>query len=166
MPRGPAHQVYCRCFLDFAKARLQDFSRSWRLMECLVGIRVDGMRVEVLFYPVERFPRGWEAVELSSIDVCPMYGPFELRCNGPTAAEFFQMLNCIQYVWMPHSNGLYSPLDTTEPSLSDLLLWWNFLMLHVTDVTDVTCVTNVTLVTNVTPCNTRWYKPSVTSFWS
>ena len=27
-------------------------------------------------------------------------------------------------------------------------------------------VTNVTLVTNVTPCNTRWYKPSVTSFWS
>ena len=39
-------------------------------------------------------------------------------------------------------------------------------MLHVTDVTDVTCVTNVTLVTNVTPCNTRWYKPSVTSFWS
>ncbi len=39
-------------------------------------------------------------------------------------------------------------------------------MLHVTDVTDVTCVTNVTLVINVTPCNTRWYKPSVTSFWS
>jgi hypothetical protein len=30
------------------------------------------------------------------------------------------MLNRIQYVWMPHSNGLYSPLDTTEPSLSDL----------------------------------------------
>ncbi len=24
------------------------------------------------------------------------------------------------------------------------LLWWNFLMLHVTDVTDVSCVTNVT----------------------
>jgi hypothetical protein len=37
-PRGPAHQVYCRRFLDFAKARLQDFSRSWRLTECLVGI--------------------------------------------------------------------------------------------------------------------------------
>ena len=37
-------------------------------------------------------------------------------------------------------------------------------MLHVTDVTDVTFVTNVTLVTNVTPWNTRWYKPSVTSF--
>jgi hypothetical protein len=36
----------------------------------------------------------------------------------------------------------------------------------VTDVADVTCVTNVTLVTNVTPCNTRWYKPSVTSFWN
>ncbi len=39
-------------------------------------------------------------------------------------------------------------------------------MLHVTNVTDVTFVTNVTLVTNVTPCNTRQYKPSVTSFWS
>jgi hypothetical protein len=77
------------------------------------------MQVEVLFYPVGRFPRGWEAVELSNIDVCSMYGPFELRRNGPTA-EFFQMLNRIQYVWMPHSNGLYSPLDTTEPSLLDL----------------------------------------------
>ena len=27
MPRGPAHQVYCRRFLDFAKAQLHDFSR-------------------------------------------------------------------------------------------------------------------------------------------
>jgi hypothetical protein len=77
------------------------------------------MRVEVLFYPVGRFPRGWEAVELSYIDVCHMYGPFEQRRNGPTA-DFFQMLNRIQYVWMPRSNGLYSPLDTTEPSLLDL----------------------------------------------
>ncbi len=77
------------------------------------------MRVEVLFYPVGRFPRGWEAVELSNIDVCPMYGPFEQRRNGSNA-EFFQMLNRIQYVWMPRSNGLYSPLDTPKPSLSDL----------------------------------------------
>jgi hypothetical protein len=77
------------------------------------------MRVEVLFYPVGRFPRKWEAVELSNIDVCPMYGPFEQRRNDPTA-EFFQMLNRIQYVWMPCSNGLYSPPDTLEPSLSDL----------------------------------------------
>ncbi len=75
--------------------------------------------MEVLFYPVGRFPWQWEAVELSNIDFCPMYGPFEQRRNGPTA-EFFQMLNRIQYVWMPHSNGLYSPSDTPEPSLSDL----------------------------------------------
>jgi hypothetical protein len=77
------------------------------------------MQVEVLFYLVGRFPWQWEAVELSNIDVCPMYGPFEQRPNGPTA-EFFQMLNRIQYVWMPHSNGLYSLLDTPEPSLLDL----------------------------------------------
>ncbi len=32
----------------------------------------------------------------------------------------FQILNRIQYVWMPHSNGLYSPAHTPEPSLSDL----------------------------------------------
>ncbi len=75
--------------------------------------------MEVLFYPVGRFPQQWEAVELSNIDVCPMYGPFEQRHNGPTA-EFFQMLNRIQFVWMPHSNGLYSLPDTPEPSLSDL----------------------------------------------
>ena len=37
-PRGPAHQVYCQHFLDFAKAWLQDFTRSWRLMERLVRI--------------------------------------------------------------------------------------------------------------------------------
>ncbi len=78
------------------------------------------MRVEVLFYPVGRFPRQWEAVELSNnIDVCPMYGPFEPRCNGPTA-EFFETLKHIQYMWMPHSNGLYSPRDTPESSLPDL----------------------------------------------
>jgi hypothetical protein len=87
-PRGPAHQVYCRRFLDFAKAQLQDFARSWRLMECLIGIRVDRMRVEVLFCPVGRFPWQWEVMELSNIDVCPMYGPFEQRHNGPTA-DFF-----------------------------------------------------------------------------
>ncbi len=75
--------------------------------------------MEVLFYPVGRYPRQWEVMELSNIDVCPMYGPFEQRRNGPTA-EFFEILNRIQYVWMPHSNGLYSPVDTPEPSLSDL----------------------------------------------
>ena len=73
-------------------------------MERLIRIQVDGMRVEVLFYPVGRCPQGWEVVELSNIDVCPMYGPFKQRRNGPTA-EFFQMLNRIQYVWMPRSTG-------------------------------------------------------------
>jgi hypothetical protein len=77
------------------------------------------MRVEVLFYPVGRFPRKWEAVELSNIDVCPRYGPFEFSRHGPTA-EFFQMINRIRYVWMPRSNGLFSLMDTTESSLSDL----------------------------------------------
>ncbi len=75
--------------------------------------------MEVLFYLVGRIPPQWEAVELSNIDVCPIYGPFEQRHNGPTA-EFFQILNRIQYVWMPRSNGLYSLEDTPEPSLSDL----------------------------------------------
>ncbi len=51
-PRGPAHQVYCQHFLDFAKAQLQDFANRWRLTERLIRIQVDGMRVEVLFYPV------------------------------------------------------------------------------------------------------------------
>ncbi len=40
-PRGPAHQVYCHRFLDFAKAQLQAFASSWRLTERLIGIRVD-----------------------------------------------------------------------------------------------------------------------------
>ncbi len=58
-------------------------------------------------------------MELSNIDVCSMNGPFEQHCNGPTV-DFFESLNRIQYVWMPHSNDLYSPVDTSEPSLSDL----------------------------------------------
>jgi hypothetical protein len=77
------------------------------------------MRVEVLFYPVGRFPRQWEGVELSNIDICPMYCPFEQRCNGPTA-EFFEGVNRIRYMSMPHSNGLYSLPDTPKPSLMDL----------------------------------------------
>jgi hypothetical protein len=118
LPQGPAHQVYCQHFMDSAKAQLQDFTRSWRLTERLIRIRIDGMRVKVLFYPVGRFPWQWEEVELSNIDICPRYGPFEQRRNGPTA-DFFQILNHIQYVWMPRSNGLYSLEDTPEPSLSD-----------------------------------------------
>ncbi len=90
-PPGPAHKVYCRRFLDFAKAWLQDFASSWRLTERLIGIRVDGKQVEVLFYPVGRFPWQWEAVELSKINVCPMYGPFEQRHNSPL--QIFSVVN-------------------------------------------------------------------------
>jgi hypothetical protein len=42
-PCGPAHQVYCHRFLEFAKAQLKAFASSWRLMEHLIGIRTDGM---------------------------------------------------------------------------------------------------------------------------
>ncbi len=66
-----------------------------------------------------RFPQPWEEVELSNILVCPMYGPFEQHHNGPTA-DFFEALNHIRYMSMPHSNGLYSLLDTPESSLLDL----------------------------------------------
>ncbi len=44
--------------------------------------------------PVGRLPQPWEGVELCNIDVCPMYGPFEQRRNGPTA-EFFETVNRI-----------------------------------------------------------------------
>jgi hypothetical protein len=60
------------------------------------------MQVEVLFYPIGRFPQQWEAVELSNIDVCPMYGPFEKKNNGPTA-EYFESLNHIQHMLMPQA---------------------------------------------------------------
>jgi hypothetical protein len=88
-------------------------------MEYLIRIQTDGMQVEVLFYPVGRFLQPWEAVELSNTSVCPMYGPFEQYHNGPTA-EFFETLNRIKYMSMPHSDGLYSLPDTPESSLSDL----------------------------------------------
>ncbi len=47
--------------------------------------------MEVLFYPVKRFPRAWEVAEFSGINVCPMIGPFKQRCHEPTA-DFFEKL--------------------------------------------------------------------------
>jgi hypothetical protein len=49
----------------------------------------------------------------------PSFGPLEQGCNGPTA-DFFDKLNRIQYMWMSHSDGLYSPPDSSESSLLDL----------------------------------------------
>jgi hypothetical protein len=73
----------------------------------------------VLFYPVLKFPKPWEVAELSSLEVCPRFGPHERHCLGPSA-DFFEKLNRICYMWMPHSNGLYSLPVSPEPSLSDL----------------------------------------------
>ncbi len=72
-----------------------------------------------MFYPVGRNPRYLEMAELSSIDVCPVISPFKQGRNGPSA-EFFEKLEHIRYMCMPHSHGLYCPLGSPEPSLSDL----------------------------------------------
>ncbi len=77
------------------------------------------MQVEVLFYPARKFPKAWEVAELSDLEVCPRFGSHERHPLGPSA-EFFEKLNHICYMWMPRSNGLYNPLDSPEPSLSDL----------------------------------------------
>jgi hypothetical protein len=77
------------------------------------------MQVEVLFYPVRKIPKAWEMVELSSLGVCPMFCLYKRQCNRPSA-DFFEKLNRICYMWLPHSDGLYSPPDFPEPSLSDL----------------------------------------------
>jgi hypothetical protein len=37
-PRGLAHQVYCRRFLDFAEAQLKDHATSWMLADRLIRI--------------------------------------------------------------------------------------------------------------------------------
>jgi hypothetical protein len=49
---GPAQQVYCHHYKEFVKEHLKAFSSSWRLTERLVGIRIQGLQVEVLFYPL------------------------------------------------------------------------------------------------------------------
>ncbi len=82
-PRRPAQQVYCRRFLDFAEAQLKAFASSWRLMVRLIGIRVDGMRVEVLFYPVGRSLQPWKEAELSNIHVCPCMVPSSNAAMDP-----------------------------------------------------------------------------------
>jgi hypothetical protein len=48
--RGIAHQDYHQCYTYFVKEQLKEFSGSWRLTERLIGIGVQGMQVEVLFY--------------------------------------------------------------------------------------------------------------------
>jgi hypothetical protein len=56
MTPGPAQQVYCHRYREFLKEHLKEFSGSWRLMECLVGICIQGLQVEALFYPLRRSP--------------------------------------------------------------------------------------------------------------
>jgi hypothetical protein len=75
-------------------------------MDHLIGIRVHSMQVEVLFYPVRKSPKAWEVVELSSLEVCPMFGPHERHHHGPSA-DFFEKLNRIYYIWMPCSKSIY-----------------------------------------------------------
>jgi hypothetical protein len=43
----------------------------------LIGIRVCGMQVEVLFYPVRKNLRAWEVEELSSLAVYLVFGPYQ-----------------------------------------------------------------------------------------
>jgi hypothetical protein len=117
--RGSANQAYCQLFKDFVKDHLSEQAESWRLMDCIIGIGIHRMQVEVLFYPARKIPKAWEAVKLSGLEVCPRFGPHERHHNG-TSAEFFEKLNRICYMWMPHSNGLYSLPDSPEPSPSDL----------------------------------------------
>jgi hypothetical protein len=49
----------------------------------------------------------------------PLFGIFEKVHLGPQP-DFFAKLNSIQYMWMPHIDRLYSPLDSPESSLMDL----------------------------------------------
>jgi hypothetical protein len=88
-------------------------------MDHIIGVQIHGMQVEVLFYPARKFPKAWEVAELSNMEVCPRFGPHERHRLGPTA-EVFEKLNRICYMWMPRSDGLYSPPDSPEPSLPDL----------------------------------------------
>jgi hypothetical protein len=53
---GPAQQVYCHHYKEFLKEHLKAFSSSWHLTERLVGIHIQGLQVEVLFYPLRRSP--------------------------------------------------------------------------------------------------------------
>jgi hypothetical protein len=52
LAHGVAQQVYCQRIKEFVKEQLQNFAGFWHLMEHLVGVRVQGMQVEVLFYPI------------------------------------------------------------------------------------------------------------------
>ncbi len=54
---GPAQQVYCHRYKEFVKEHLKAFSSSWHLTERLVGIRIQGLQVEVLFYRLRQSPK-------------------------------------------------------------------------------------------------------------
>ncbi len=51
----------------------------------------------------------------------PSFGPFKQRLGGPSA-DFFEKLKCIQNMWMSHSSDMFRPPDSSESSLSDLLV--------------------------------------------
>jgi hypothetical protein len=115
---GPIQQVYCHRYREFVE-HLKAFSGSWRLTERLVGIRIKGLQVEVLFYPLRRSPNTWEVGSLSTIADFSTFGLFK-QGRGSPSAEFFENMNHICYMWMTRSDGVYSPPDSPESSLSDL----------------------------------------------
>ncbi len=74
----------------------------------------------MLFYPLRQTPNAWKVKNISALVDLPSFGPFEQGHGGPSA-EFFEKLNRICYMWMIHSNGVYSPPDSQpESSLLDL----------------------------------------------
>ncbi len=93
------------------KEHLKEFAGSWRLMEHLVGICIQGLQVEVLFYPMRRSPNAWGVGSLSTIADFPSFGPFKQGCGGPSA-EFFENTNRICNMWMTRSDGVYRPPDS------------------------------------------------------
>jgi hypothetical protein len=88
-------------------------------MEHLVGIRIQGLQVEVLFYPLRQSPNAWEVGSLSTNADFPSFGLFK-QGRGSPSADFFQNMDRIRYMWMTRSNGLYSPPDSPESSQLDL----------------------------------------------
>ncbi len=119
MTPGPAQQVYCHRYREFLKEHLKEFSGSWRLMECLVGICIQGLQVEALFYPLRRSPMLGKSGASALLQISHLL-VLSSKIVVIPLQNFFENMNHICYMWMTRSDGVYSSPDSPESSLSDM----------------------------------------------
>jgi hypothetical protein len=115
----PKQQVYCHRYREFCEGAVEGVCWFLALDRRPYRNSNPGIAGGSAVLPAKMNPNAWEVKSLSTLVDFPSFGPFEQGYGGPSA-DFFEKLNRICYMSMIRSDGVYSPPDSQESSLSDL----------------------------------------------